>query len=233
MISRTGIALIAAGAIAMAGLWTAATRAAAQVKAGASIDLSADQDKKKDKGHKKKGDQDGKKSESKKGGDKKADGHKGESKKKEGGGDKKKHDGKSFGENKKKDGGQSFGGDKKKHDGKSFSGDKKDRKVTAKRMRGLSRGHGEFAVRGRNFSTWRGDRYRVRHHDRWATFVPLSALAAILIGEQRYYPYAYLSAPQDYCEGETEDGCELRWREVETIEGDVIGQCVAYCPWQD
>lgn len=53
---------------------------------------------------------------------------------------------------------------------------------------------------------------------------------AILIGEQRYYPYAYLSAPQDYCEGETEDGCELRWREVDTIEGDVIGQCVAYCP---
>ena len=53
------------------------------------------------------------------------------------------------------------------------------------------------------------------------------------LGAQRYYPYAYLSAPQDNCEGETEDGCELRWREVDTIEGDVIGQCVAYCPWQD
>ena len=32
--------------------------------------------------------------------------------------------------------------------------------------------------------------------------------------------------------GITEDGCELMWQEVETIEGDVINQCVAYCPWQ-
>ena len=52
------------------------------------------------------------------------------------------------------------------------------------------------------------------------------------IGSSQYYPYAYVSAPEPYCEGLTEDGCELMWQEVETIEGDVINQCVAYCPWQ-
>jgi hypothetical protein len=35
-----------------------------------------------------------------------------------------------------------------------------------------------------------------------------------------------------YCQGLTEDGCELMWQDVETIEGDVVPQCVAYCPWQ-
>ena len=48
----------------------------------------------------------------------------------------------------------------------------------------------------------------------------------------RYYPYAYISAPEPYCEGLTEDGCQLIWQDVQTIEGDVISQCVAYCPWQ-
>ena len=33
-------------------------------------------------------------------------------------------------------------------------------------------------------------------------------------------------------EGQTEDGCELMWQDVQTEEGDVIEQCVAYCPWQ-
>lgn len=238
MISRTLIALVAAGAIAASTAWipATATPAAAQLKSGTSLDLSADKDKKKDKNkdHKKGGGQ-----------DKKGGGHKGDGKKKNGGKQSKsggdhKGDGKKKGDDKKfkfggdhKGDGKKKDGDKKKHDGKKFGGDKKDGKATAKRMRGLSHGHGEFAIRGRNFSTWRGDRYRARHHDRWVTFGPLSALAAILIGGERYYPYAYISAPEDYCEGFTEDGCRLRWREVETIDGDLIGQCVAYCPWQD
>ena len=53
-----------------------------------------------------------------------------------------------------------------------------------------------------------------------------------MVGSDEYYPYAYISAPEQYCEGVTEDGCELRWQQVETVEGDVIDQCVAYCPWQ-
>ncbi len=60
----------------------------------------------------------------------------------------------------------------------------------------------------------------------------LSALGSIVYGSDSYYPYAYLSATEPYCDGVTDDGCVLRWREVETIEGDVIDQCVAYCPWQ-
>jgi hypothetical protein len=107
------------------------------------------------------------------------------------------------------------------------------RTVTAGRLRGLApRGAGRATVRGRNFSAWRGGRYRVRHGGGWRTFVALSALGAIAIGTATYYPYAYIEAPQDYCEGLTEDGCQLMWQEVETLEGDLTDQCVAYCPWQ-
>jgi hypothetical protein len=72
----------------------------------------------------------------------------------------------------------------------------------------------------------------VRHGGGWWTFGALSALGAIIIGSDQYYPYAYISAPENYCEGLTEDGCELMWQDVETTEGDVVPQCVAYCPWQ-
>ncbi len=106
------------------------------------------------------------------------------------------------------------------------------RTVTASRLRGVpARGAGRTVIRGHNYSAWRSG-YRVRHGGGWRTFVALSALSAILIGSNEYYPYAYISAPEPYCEGLTEDGCELMWQQVETIEGDVIDQCVAYCPWQ-
>lgn len=106
------------------------------------------------------------------------------------------------------------------------------RTVTASRLRGVpTRGAGSTVIRGQNYSAWRSG-YRVRHGDGWWTFVALSALGAIAIGSNQYYPYAYISAPQPYCEGLTEDGCELMWQEVQTIEGDVVNQCVAYCPWQ-
>jgi len=106
------------------------------------------------------------------------------------------------------------------------------RTITAARLRGVpARGAGPAVIRGHNYSAWRNG-YRVRHGNRWRTFVALSALGAIAIGAIEYYPYAYISAPEPYCEGLTEDGCELMWQEVETLEGDVINQCVAYCPWQ-
>jgi hypothetical protein len=106
------------------------------------------------------------------------------------------------------------------------------RTVTASRLRGVPvRGAGSAVIRGQNYSAWRSG-YRVRHGDGWWTFVALSALGAIAIGSNQYYPYAYISAPQPYCEGLTEDGCELMWQEVQTIEGGVVNQCVAYCPWQ-
>jgi hypothetical protein len=106
------------------------------------------------------------------------------------------------------------------------------RAVTASRLRGVpARGAGRTVIRGQNYSVWRSG-YRVRHGSGWRTFVALSTLGAITIGSNEYYPYAYISAPEDYCQGLTEDGCELNWEQVQTVEGDVIDQCVAYCPWQ-
>jgi hypothetical protein len=106
------------------------------------------------------------------------------------------------------------------------------RAVTAARIRGVpARGAGRFYVGGRRYSTWRSG-YRVRYGGGWRTFVAISALTAIMVGSSQYYPYAYISAPRPYCSGFTADGCELHWRSVETIEGGIISQCVAYCPWQ-
>jgi hypothetical protein len=106
------------------------------------------------------------------------------------------------------------------------------RNITASRLRSApARGAGRTVIRGQNYSVWRSG-YRVRHGGRWRTFVALSALSAIMIGSNQYYPYAYVTAPEDYCQGLTEDGCELNWDQVQTVEGDVIDQCVAYCPWQ-
>jgi hypothetical protein len=104
--------------------------------------------------------------------------------------------------------------------------------VTAGKLRGLPEsGAGRTTILGHNYSVWRSG-YRVRHGSGWRTFVALSALRAIAIGSINYYPYAYITAPQPYCTGFTEDGCQLMWQEVETIEGDLLYQCVAYCPWQ-
>ena len=106
------------------------------------------------------------------------------------------------------------------------------RAVTASSLRGAPiRGAGETVIRGQNYSAWRSG-YRIRHGNNWETFVALSTLGAIAVGSGQYYPYAYISAPQDYCQGLTEDGCELNWQQVRTMEGDVVDQCVAYCPWQ-
>jgi hypothetical protein len=106
------------------------------------------------------------------------------------------------------------------------------RAVTASRLRAApARGAGRTVIRGQNYSVWRSG-YRVRRGSGWRTFVALSTLGAIAIGSNEYYPYAYISAPEAYCEGLTEDGCELQWQEVQTIQGDVYDQCVAYCPWR-
>jgi hypothetical protein len=106
------------------------------------------------------------------------------------------------------------------------------RTVTASRLRAVPpRGAGRVVIRSQNYSVWRSG-YRVHRGSGWRTFVALSVLGAIAIGSSQYYPYAYISAPEPYCEGLTEDGCQLLWQDVQTIEGDVIPQCVAYCPWQ-
>jgi hypothetical protein len=108
----------------------------------------------------------------------------------------------------------------------------RSRTVVAARFRGLpARGAGRTSIHGHNYSAWRGG-HRFRHRGGWRTFVGLSMLGAIIVGADNYYPYAYISAPENYCDGLSEDGCQMMWQPVQTIEGDVVDQCVAYCPWQ-
>ena len=104
--------------------------------------------------------------------------------------------------------------------------------VRAARIRGAPiRGIGRTSIQGRNYSVWRSN-YRIRRGNGWRTFVALGALGTIAVGAAEFYPYAYIQAPEPYCDGLTEDGCQLVWEDVQTMEGDTIPQCVAYCPWQ-
>lgn len=90
---------------------------------------------------------------------------------------------------------------------------------------------GRVYIGGRNYSVWRGP-HRVRYAGRWATLAAIGALGFIVYSGARYYPYAYISAEGPYCEGLTPDGCVLQLQEVSTVEGLIVPQCVAYCPWQ-
>jgi hypothetical protein len=108
----------------------------------------------------------------------------------------------------------------------------RSRTFSARGLRGVPiRGTSRASIRGRNYSVWRSG-YRARYGSRWRTFGALSALSVLVIGSGTYYPYAYISAAQPYCDGLTEEGCHLMWQEVMTLEGDLAYQCVAYCPWQ-
>jgi hypothetical protein len=87
-------------------------------------------------------------------------------------------------------------------------------------------------VGGTNYSVWR-DGHRVYRDGYWTTFVGLSVLTPVVFGTAYYYPYAYVDAPAPYCDGLTEDGCELEWQSVPTLEGQTEFACVAYCPWNE
>ncbi len=260
MIIKTGIALLAAGAIAAASVGTAPARVLIQPGAASVIDLSAkeDKDKKKNKGQQQKKNS-GSQNKGAQGGlsQKKSGGSKGGGQKQKSGGQGGKSQqqlgGSKSGGQKQKSGNQ--GGQQQKQFGGSKNGSpqgvagknwknknvkiykpksgKKYNSVTAKKLHGLPPGSSRAYVHGRNYSAWRGRGYRVRYHDRWRTFGPLSALSVLLIGQRPFFPYAYISAPEYYCVGRTEDGCLLNWEEIETLEGDLIGQCVAYCPWEE
>ncbi len=104
--------------------------------------------------------------------------------------------------------------------------------VTMSRLHNLPAiGVSRASIRGQDYSVWRRGCH-AHYHDRWYNCVELSTLPAILIAANEFYPFAYIDAPESYCDGLTEDGCQLVWQDVETEEGDVIPQCVAYCPWQ-
>jgi hypothetical protein len=87
-------------------------------------------------------------------------------------------------------------------------------------------------VGGMNYSIWRNG-HRVYRDGYWTTFVGLSVLTPVVLGSTYYYPYAYIDAPAPYCDGLTEDGCELQWAPVPTLEGTTEFACVAYCPREE
>lgn len=87
-----------------------------------------------------------------------------------------------------------------------------------------------YAYRGRNYSLWRSGPWRHRYNNRWVTYAAIGTLGAIAVGAYTYYPYAYIDAPADVCEGVTADGCQLVYDEVETMDGGVAPACVTYCP---
>jgi hypothetical protein len=104
--------------------------------------------------------------------------------------------------------------------------------VTMSSLRSLPAiGVSRASIRDQKYSVWR-QACHAHYHDHWYTCVALSALPAILISDSEFYPFAYIDAPESYCDGLSEDDCRLIWQDVETEEGDVIPQCVAYCPWQ-
>jgi hypothetical protein len=104
--------------------------------------------------------------------------------------------------------------------------------VTMSRLGGLLPiGVGTASILGQSYAVWRRG-YHAHSHGRLYSCVALSALPAILIGANEFYAFAYIDAPESYCDGLSEDGCQLVWQGVGTDQGEVIPQCVAYCPWQ-
>jgi hypothetical protein len=108
--------------------------------------------------------------------------------------------------------------------------ERREREIGERKL-GRIREASRATIAGRDYSIWRGG-HRVRYDDDWRTFAGLSALSAIMVGSAYYYPYAYIDAPAPYCEGLTEDDCQLEWKAVPTLEGPTEFVCVAYCPWQ-
>ena len=86
-------------------------------------------------------------------------------------------------------------------------------------------------VAGENYSVWRNG-HQVYRDGYWTTFVGVSVLTPVVLGSTYYYPYAYIDAPAPYCDGFTEDACQLDWTSVPTLEGTTEFACVAYCPWE-
>lgn len=93
------------------------------------------------------------------------------------------------------------------------------------------RSGGPIRVGGRNVTIIRSRRF-VNWHGQRRYLLPFAGLAALTIGAIAYSPYGYLPVAQNYCDGFTEDGCQLQWTDVPTEDGDVVPQCVTYCPAQ-
>jgi hypothetical protein len=91
------------------------------------------------------------------------------------------------------------------------------------------RAGGPVRIGGRRVVVYRQG-WRPYWRGRYWNVVPIVALGAFTVGAIAYAPYAYLPVAEPVCSGYTEDGCVLRWTEVPTEQGDLVPQCVTYCP---
>jgi hypothetical protein len=91
------------------------------------------------------------------------------------------------------------------------------------------RAGGPVRIGGRRVVVYRQG-WRPYWRGRYWNVVPIVALGAFTVGAIAYAPYAYLPVAEPVCTGYTEDGCVLRWTEVPTEQGDLVPQCVTYCP---
>ncbi|MCC7346991.1 MAG: hypothetical protein IT538_06290 [Variibacter sp.] len=82
--------------------------------------------------------------------------------------------------------------------------------------------------RGQRIGYWREPR-TFFYGGRMRRLVALTAIGTLAVGTAVYYPRGYLALSRPLCSGRTDEGCELRWRDVPTEDGSVVPQCVQYC----
>jgi hypothetical protein len=82
-------------------------------------------------------------------------------------------------------------------------------------------------VHGRSLNVMRAPR-----SGRARRFGGFRALAGFALGGIYFVPYGYRDLAGPACVGVTEDGCQLRWLEVPTADGNSERQCIEFCPQQ-
>lgn len=91
-------------------------------------------------------------------------------------------------------------------------------------------GGGKFVLlNGRNWPV-RSSPYRVWWGGGWKTWLPFTAIGAVLIGGTYYWANSYVAVGRPYCTGITPDGCQLNWQHVGFEDGGGDYQCVQFCP---
>ena len=79
------------------------------------------------------------------------------------------------------------------------------------------------------FSIFRGPRV-IWWEGRRRLLIAPALIGPLFFAGRRYEPDGYVVMAEPVCRGVTKEGCVLRWRDVKTEEGDVLAQCVQYCP---
>lgn len=93
----------------------------------------------------------------------------------------------------------------------------------------LPKGQNFTLINKKNFTIFRGPR-GIWWNGRLRTLVALGVLGGIYVGGTYFLADGYVPIGYPVCRGLTEEGCSLVWRDVPTEDGDVIAQCVQFCP---